>query len=296
MRKYSLSYKIFSVFNTIFMILIGIIMLYPYLNTVAKSFDAAASSSFSLFPSEFSLEGYKMLLGDESVFRAFFVSLESVICSVALSLLVQFGCAYSLSKRSLLGKNFFVMLFMIPQFISAGVIPVYVMLSKYHLLNNFWVYVVPSLFSFYNVVIIRTFIQSTIPVSLEEAATIDGANELTIFFRIILPLCKPILATIALWIMVAKWNDYTTTLMYVTDSSLYTLQYKMMELIKEGDRLQALAVQAQQQGISMNVKKMATSESVISAQVVLTTLPIICVYPFLQKYFVSGIMMGSVKE
>lgn len=292
----SIPYKIFRFFNTIFMLLIIVIMAYPYLNVITKSFDMQASASLSLIPKEFTLQSYKMLLKDSSIYNAAWISVSSTIVKVVLSLLVQFTCAYAMTKKGLIGKKFITWMFMLPMYISAGTIPIYISISNYGLLNNFWVYILPGLFSFYNVVIIRTFIQTTIPISIEESAKLDGANEVTIFARIVLPLCKPILATVALWIMVATWNNYTTTLMYVTKSSLFNLQYKMMQIIKEGEELQRLAQQAEMMGIHVETGKTASSESVVSAQVVITTVPIICVYPFLQKYFVKGMTVGAVKD
>ena len=297
--KKSIGYKIFCMFNVILMILLMVTMLFPYLNMLAKSFNDAADSArggLTIFPRVFSLENYRTIFADNSVIKAAFVSVARVIVSVVLSLLVRFGAAYALSKSSFPGKKFFVTLYMIPMFITAGQVPLYVLISKMGLLNNFWVYILPTLFSFYDIVIIRTFIQSTIPNSIEESALIDGANEVTIFFKMIIPLSKPILATVALWIMVGQWNDWTSTLYYVRDPDLFTLQYIMMQLVQESERLQQMQQAAIEAGQAVGmVQQKTSSESIIAAQVIITTIPIICVYPFLQKYFVKGIMMGSVK-
>lgn len=297
--KESISYKIFCIFNAVLMILLMVVMLFPYLNMLAKSFNDAADSArggLTIFPRVFSLENYKTIFADDSVITAAIISVVRVIIAVILSLLVRFGAAYALSKPAFPGKQFFVILFMIPMFITAGQVPLYVLISKMGLLNNFWVYILPTLFSFYDIVIIRTFIQSTIPNSIEESALIDGANEVTIFFKMIIPLSKPILATIALWIMVGQWNDWTSTLYYVRDSDLFTLQYIMMQLVQESERIQQMQQAAMEAGQAVeSVQQKTSSESLIAAQVIVTTIPIICVYPFLQKYFVKGIMMGSVK-
>lgn len=297
--KESKGYRIFSVFNIILMILLGIIMIFPYLNVLAKAFNEASDSArggITIFPREFTFQNFKTLFADSSIYLAAGISVARVLISVMLSLLVQFGAAYALSKPYFPGKNIFVTLFMIPMFVNAGMVPTYVLISKIGLLNNFWVYILPGLFSFYNIVIIRTFIQNTIPVSLEESAVIDGANEITMFFKIILPLSKPIVATVALWVMVIQWNDWTSTLYYVRKPDLYTLQYIMMQLVKESERLQKMQQAAAASGAAIeNITMKTSSESLIAAQVIVTTIPIICVYPFLQKYFVKGIMTGSVK-
>lgn len=296
--KESVGYKIFSIFNIVIMIMLGIVMIFPYLNTLAKAFNQAADSArggITIFPRVPTLENFKTVLTANGLGHAAFISVSRVIISVVLSIIVQFGAAYALSG-TFPGKKFFNLLFSIPMFVSAGLVPTYVLISKIGLLNNFWVYILPGLFSFYNVVIIRTFIQSTIPNSLFESAMLDGADEITIFFKIVLPLSTPILATIALWVMVAQWNDWTSTLYYIRKSSLFTLQYIMMQLVKESERIQQMIQAAIQAGESVEVvTNKPTSESIIAAQVIVTTVPIICVYPFLQKYFVKGIMMGSVK-
>jgi len=295
MKNNTVGYKIFTFFNYIIMISVFVTMLYPYLNVITRSFDATISMGFSLKPEKFTFNNYITLFDDSSIVNAAIISVLRVVIAVVLSVATQFLAAYALTKKELVGKNIIITFFMLPMFIYAGQIPTYVTLSNYGLLNNFWVYILPSLFSFYNVIIIRTFIESTIPDSLNEAAEIDGASELLIFTKIILPLCKPIMATVALWIMVQHWNDYSTTLLYVRKPSLQTLQYKMMELIKESDRLQKLQSMAMQNGIVLENQEIPQSENLISAQIIISTLPIVMVYPFLQKHFVNGIVVGSVK-
>jgi len=182
--------------------------------------------------------------------------------------------------------------------LSGGLIPGYILFSNIGLLNSFWVYVLPGLWNFYNVIIIRSYIQSSISDSIIEAARIDGAYEWTLFSRIVMPLCKPILATIVLWVAVGSWNEWTSTLYYIQNPDLYTLQYKLMQTLKESERLTALLQEAVRNGgdIESIARRMkVTPESIQSAQIIVVTLPIIAVYPFLQKYFVKGITLGSVK-
>lgn len=297
--KQTKGYRVFNIINIIFMILLGIVMIFPYLNVLAKAFNEASDSArggLTIFPRVFTLENIKTVLTDDAIPRAAFISVSRVVIAVVLSILVQFGAAYALAAKKFPGKKFFVWMYTIPMFLSAGMVPLYVLITKIGLLNSFWVYIFPGLFSFYNIIIIRTFIQSTIPYSLEESAMIDGANEVTIFFRIILPLSKPILATVALWVMVGQWNDWTSTLYYIRKSSLFTLQYIMMQMVKESERIQQMIQAAIAAGESAEmVTAVPSSESLTAAQVIITTIPIICVYPFLQKYFVKGIVMGSVK-
>ena len=297
--KESLASRIFDILNVVFMLLLAVVLIFPYLNVLAKAFNDAADSArggITFYPRVFTIENFKTIFADSTTLTAAIISVSRVLIAVVLSLLVQFSAAYALSKKAFPGKKFFVTLYMIPMFITAGQVPLYVIITKLNLLNTFWVYILPFLFSFYNIVIIRTFIQSTIPESIEESALIDGANEVIMFFKLILPLSKPILATIALWVMVQHWNDWTATLYYIRKQDLFTLQYIMMQLVKETDRMQKMQQAALEAGMPVEeIKNKISSEGLIAAQVIVTTIPIICVYPFLQKYFVKGIMMGSVK-
>lgn len=297
--KTSLSRKIFVIFNYIVISALSLTFLLPLLNVLAKSLNEGLDASRGnvwFWPRVFTWENYITVVGGSTFKQSVIVTILRVAIGLAIGITVQFAAAYAMAKRKFPGKTLLLIFFMIPMYFHAGVVPNYVWFSKIGFLNNFWVYILPGAFSFYNVVIIRTFIQSTIPISLEESAFIDGATEVTVFWRIILPLCKPILATIALWIMVHHWNDWTTTLYYIRKPKLYTMQYIMMELIKESERLQKLAAEAAMQGeLVENSTSTTTSDVIVSAQIMVTILPIVCVYPFLQKYFVKGIMMGSVK-
>lgn len=296
--KTSLPRKLFVIFNYLLIAVLCLVFILPLINVLAKSFNEGVDASRGgiwFWPRVFTLDNYKTVLGGDTFINSIIVTVSRVLIGVVIGIIVQFATAYALAKRKFPGKSLIVIFFMLPMFFNAGVMPTYVWFSKIEILNNFWVYILPYVFSFYNVVIIRTFIQSTIPISLEESAFIDGASEVTVFYKIILPLCKPILATIALWIMVFHWNDWTTTLMYVKKPTLYTMQYIMMELVKESERLQKLVAESAKMGVTVKAAAAPTADTVISAQIIVTILPIVCVYPFLQKYFVKGIMMGSVK-
>lgn len=301
MRNEGKGYLIFSLFNLLFMIVIILLTLVPYLNVLAKAFNDGTDSlrgGITLYPRVFTTENFRVLLKDADMYRAAVVTVLRVVILVVLSILVQFMTAYTLSRKNLWGMKAVNIYFLIPMFVSGGLIPQYVLMSKIHLLNSFWVYVLPAIFSFYNVMIIRSYISSSISDEIIEAARIDGSGEGRILLQFILPLSKPILATIALWTAVNAWNDWTTTMYYITDSSLYTLQYKLMQTIKETERITALVQSAIEQGqnVEQLMKSMTvTTESVQAAQIIVVTLPIICVYPFLQKYFVKGITLGSVK-
>lgn len=179
---------------------------------------------------------------------------------------------------------------MIPCYVGAGQIPTYLLYRYLGLINNYLVYIVPGLFSFYNMVIIRSFLQE-LPASIEESAKLDGANDFQIMYKIALPLSKPVMATVALWLSVGTWNGWMSTLLYITDRSLFPLTYIMMQLIKESSLAQQLANDS---GMVEDAAK-PTPDTVKAATLVVTTIPIIMVYPFLQKYFIKGVTLGAVK-
>ncbi len=279
------------------MILFCAVVLYPYLNQIALTLNEGMDSmrgGITIFPRKFTWENYKTVFSNSGFTSAAFVSVIRVLLVSVFSLLVTFSAAYGLTIKGLPYKRGLTLFLMIPAYISAGTIPIYILYRYLHLINNFFVYVLPIGFAFYNMIIIRSFLQE-LPPALVESAKIDGATESQIMFRIIIPLSLPVLATVTLWICVGAWNDWTTTLMYITDKKLFTLQYLMMRLIKESDAAREMALQA-----SMNKNAVAvslpTSESVKSATLIVSTLPIILVYPFLQKYFISGVTLGAVKE
>lgn len=298
----SLSYKIFKIINYIIMIFVIVVMLFPYLNVLAKALNDANDTmlgGITIFPRKPTFGNFKLLLNDESIYRAFFVSVMRVLTGVVCGIVVQFMTAYALSRPELKHKKLFNVIFMIPMYISGGLIPSYILYSRLNLLDTFWVYILPVCFSFYNILIIKSYMSINIPVSLIEVSRLMGAKEGTIFFKIVLPLCSPIMATIALWIAVDAWNDWTSTLYYVQKPALYTLQYILMQTIKESERIAALVQAAAQKGEDVTKIQNSitvTPDAMVSAQVIVVTLPIICVYPFLQKYFVQGVTLGAVKE
>ncbi len=301
MENKSLSAKVFGVINMILMIGVIFATVLPYLHILAKALNDGNDTmlgGITFYPRKLSFTSFTTLFGDVSMIRAFFVSVARVLLSVLLGIIVQFAAAYGLVRKGLPGGKAINLFFAIPMFFGGGIIPTYILYTQVGLINNFWVYVLPGLCSFYNILIIKSYIASSIPESLSEAATIDGANEIITLFRIIFPLSLPVLATIALWIAVGSWNDWNTTLMFITKEKLFTLQYKLMQLVKESERLTKLIQEAATKGggVDINIQVKATPESLVSAQVIVTTIPIIIVYPFLQKYFISGITLGAVKS
>lgn len=295
MKKITLGQKIFNVFNIIIITLLCVVMVYPYLNQVAIAFNEGVDTSFggiTLWPRVPTLDNFRELFSNNKIYMAMLVSVTRTILNVVLALLVTYSAAYALTRKTLRGRSFITRILCLPMYVHAGTIPMYILYRYLGLINNYWVYVLPYMFSFYNMIIIRSFLQD-IPESLEESALLDGANEIQILFRIMLPLSKPVLATVALWIAVGQWNDYTTTLMYITDEGLFTLQYFMLRVLKQGEVMAKMMAESAVSGTE--VVRTTTSESVQAAILIVATVPIICVYPFLQKHFVKGVTLGAVK-
>ena len=294
----SKSRKIFNVCNIVIMLGISATVLFPYLNIFAKAFNEGkdtARGGITIFPRVFTLDNFQAVLGDANFTRAAVNTVAITVLGTFIGLLVQFVTAYVFMHKHFMGHKVLFILFLIPMYIGGGIIPRYILYSKIGLMNNFLVYILPGCFSTYNMIILRSYMES-VPTSLAESAKVDGANHLTIAFRIILPLCKPVLATVGLWLAVAHWNEWQNTLYYVTKKSLYTMQYVLMQVLKEAEKIQQILREAQMRGEMLELQTEITTEAVRSAQLVVTTMPIILVYPFLQKYFIAGVTLGAVKD
>ena len=297
-RKDSFSRKVFYICNVIFLLLMAATILFPYLNVLAKAFNDGSDTArggIVIWPRVFTLDNFGTVLKDTAFYRAFLVSVCNVIIGTCVSLTVQFFAAYVFLNKHFIGHKFLTVLFMIPMYFGGGIIPMYILYANTGLLNNYLLYILPHCFSFYNMVIIRSYL-STIPGSLPESAKVDGANDLRIAVQIMLPLAKPVIATVALWTAVGKWNDWTTTLYYITKKELFTLQYVLMQVLKEAQKIQEMLREAAMFGEEITVTAKVTTESVQSAQLIITTLPIVLTYPFLQKYFIQGMTLGAVKD
>ena len=297
--RMSVSRRIFVVCNTVFLLLLSFVFIAPYLNILAKSFNSAKDTMLggvTFYPRVFTLDNYDIVLKDPNIGHSAIISVLRVISGSLFSLFLQYSVAYVLLRRGLPFRKAIVMFFTIPMFINGGLISEYIIYAKLGLYNNFLIYVLPASFSFYNMVIIRTYLQG-IPESLIESARLDGAGEFTILWKIMLPLSMPIVATILLWCAVAHWNDWARTLYFVDNPDLYTLQYHLMLAEKKAESLTQMIQNAMETGRPLGtIDTDISGESVQAAQTIITTVPIVLTYPFFQRYFVSGVTMGSVKE
>ena len=263
----------------------------PFIHLTAKSISsntAVMQKSVVLWPKGINFDAYASIFQDGSLVRSFTFSVWVVLIFTLLGMIACTCAAYPLSKKRLKGRTFFTFLLMFPMYFSAGLIPNYLLLKNLHLLNNMWVLILPLIYSAYNMLIMKSYFQSSIPDSLEEAAFLDGANNFQILFQVVLPLSKPILATLSLFYAVGRWNAYADNKYFITAESLKMIQYKLYQLV-------ASATEAQTATLSEAIEVTSTPEVLQSACIMFATLPIICVYPFLQKYFVKGVMIGAVK-
>ena len=287
----------FPVINTIFLILLMFITLYPVINTVAYSFNDgtdALRGNIGLWPRVFSLESYRSILSDKSVYQAAWISASKTVIITLLNLFWTSMLAYALSRKEFVLRRFITVIMVLTMYVNAGLIPNYLLISRtLHLSNTYLVYIIPTMFSCFNMIVIRTYIMS-LPEALVESARIDGAGDIRVFWQIIFPLCKPVLATVALFVAVGSWNSWFDTYLYNGGKKeLYSLQYLLkMKLATT----QASANAAKATADALKSATMTTPVTIRCAITVIATVPILVVYPFLQKYFVTGIALGSVKE
>ena len=288
---------LFPLVNTIFLILLMFITLYPVINTVAYSFNDgidALRGNIGLWPRKFSLESYKSILSDKSVFMAAWISASKTVLITLLNLFWTSMLAYALSRKEFVFRKLFTVIMVLTMYVNAGLIPNYLLISKtLNLRNTYLVYIIPSMFSCFNMIVIRTYI-SNLPDALIESARIDGAGDFRIFWQIIFPLCKPVLATVALFVAVGSWNSWFDTYLYNGQKKdLYSLQYILkMKLATTQQSANAAKTTAE----AISTLGLTTPITIRCAITVIVAVPIIIVYPFLQKYFVTGIALGSVKE
>ena len=292
-RKTSIWDSVFVVCNTIFMIAFVIITLYPVLNTLAISFNDgtdALRGGIYLIPRKFTLKNYVTVLQKNNLITGAYITVARTVIGTFLSLVVNAILAFIVSRKRFLFKKQLSLFWVITMYVNGGMIPTFLLYKGLGLTNSFWVYVIPGMVSAFNMLVIRTYMNG-IPDSLEESAQLDGAGYTTIFAKIISPLCKPVYATVALFVAVGQWNSWFDAMLYNRMSdNLTTLQYELMKLLSS----------VTNQGTSAEVMKNAagavTPASVRAAATILTMLPIVCLYPFLQRYFVTGLTIGGVKE
>lgn len=286
----------FDVVLVIVMIIIAILTIYPFLNVLAISLNDANDTikgGIHILPRKFTLQNYKEIFeGTSRIPRGFVNSVLRTVIGTCLGVISTAMLAYTLSRREFVFNKFVTIVFVLTMYVSGGIIPEYMVIRQLGLVNKFAVYILPQLISAFNVIVIRSFIDG-LPPALNESAMIDGANDFVIFFKIILPLCLPVIATIALFIAVGQWNSWFDTYIYArTNDSLTTLQYELMKVMDNA----ASTAQADPNNPLLQLKAAGVNpESLKMAITMVATGPILLVYPFVQKYFVTGMTLGAVK-
>lgn len=284
---------IFDIVNSILMLFIVCIMLYPFLHIMAISFNEArdaAAGGIGIWPRKFSLDSYEAVFKYNQIYDSFFVSVARTLIGTVLTLLITSSAAYVMTRKTLVFYKTIYRFFVVSMFISGGLIPTFMLYKNIGLYNNFLVYILPGAFNVYYMILFRTyFIQ--LPRELEESAFLDGAGDFQIYVRVILPLSLPILATIGLFVAVGQWNSWQDTLFFTSSEKLQTLQFVLMKILR-----QAEAASMTKRARSFIRKTISiTPESIKMAITVVATLPILIVYPFLQRYFIKGMVVGAVK-
>lgn len=291
--KYKLSAGeyIFSIFVALVMIFITVVCLYPFIYILVYSLSTSGKvgTGLLIFPKGFTFDSYRLMFtAVDEIPHAMLISvLRSVIQPVFAIFVTAMG-SYVLTRRDLLFRGFWVKYITITMYFSSGMIPTYILMNNLKLVGTFWIYILPAVFSVFNMLLIKTYMEG-LPASLEESAVIDGANDFVQFFHIVFPLCKPVLAAIFLFECVGQWNSYSDTMIYNSNKpEFHTLQYVLMKFIQaSSSNLEEARKKAQMVSINTTSLKMALT--------VITVIPILFVYPFLQKYFAKGILIGAIK-
>jgi len=284
--------KIFYTINIIVLLILTLIVLYPVYFIVIASFsdpDAVLAGKVVLYPMNITFEGYSKILERTDIWRGYGNTILYTALTVVLSLLVTVPAGWALSRKTLPGKKLFMIYFIIPMFFGGGLIPFYNVVSSLGLVNTIWAVVLPSILSVWNLFMTKTFFESSIPSSLIEAATIDGAGSFRIFGSIVLPLSKAIIAVMALYYAVGQWNSYFNAMIFLQDETLYPLQLVLKEIL--------IASESTTGGSGETIlQQYRLANQLKYVSVIVSSVPVLCLYPFVQKYFAQGVMIGSLKE
>jgi len=289
----SRSDSVFYFFVYAVLIFLTIIVLYPLIYILSSSFSsshAVSSGKVVLFPVEFSIDGYKRVFAYSRVWTGYKNTIIYTLLGTAINVVMTMTCAYPLSRRGLPHKGFFTFLFSFTMIFSGGMVPSYLLMRDLKLLNTPWAMLLPGALSIYNMTIARTFIQNNIPYELFEAARIDGCDDFRYFTHLVLPLSKAILAVLSLYYAVGHWNAYFNALIYLNNRNLYPLQVFLREILILNEFDNEAIIDEE-----LMMVKQGMADLLRYALIVVSTAPILCMYPFVQRYFVKGVMIGSVK-
>ena len=291
LMKSSTGDKVFYALNYLFLGLMTLIILYPLYFIIIASIsdpDAVLNGEVILYPVQVTLSGFQKILERTDVWRGYLNTIIYTLITVVLSLVVTVPAGWSLSRSTLMGKKAFMIYFIIPMFFGGGLIPFYNVMNSLGLVNTIWAVILPSILSVWNLFMTRTFFESSIPEGLVEAARIDGAGEFRIFFSLVIPLSKAILAVMALYYAVGQWNSYFNAMIFLQNENLYPLQLVLKEIL--------IASESTTGGSGDTIlEQYRTANQIKYVSVIVSSAPVICLYPFVQKYFAQGAMIGSLK-
>lgn len=289
MKRRSASSIIFDFFNYFLMIVLLVIFLYPFIYIISYSLSDASqiSGGLLLLPKGFNIDSYKLAFLTPSILNALFISIARTVLGPIIMVFFTSMAAYCMTRDDMMGVKFLRKYFVLTLYFASGLIPYYLLMKNLHLSGNFFVYIIPSAFSVFNMILIKTFIES-LPKELEESAFLDGANDLIIFWKVIFPICTPVIAAVTLFAAVEHWNSFIDTQLYNSmNRNLYTLQYVLYQTISATTNIQS--------DHNKVFARMASPQSLKMAITLITIVPIMFVYPFLQKHFAKGLLIGAVK-
>ncbi|SEL28891.1 putative aldouronate transport system permease protein [Paenibacillus sp. cl141a] len=298
LKRISFSDKVTLIVIYVFLSLLAFSALYPFWNAVAVSFNVGvdtAKGGITFWPREFTTENYNIILQDDRLLNGFFISVSRTIIGTATSIFMTALLAFGMTRSYLIGRKYYTLFFIFTLYFGGGLIPTYLLIRSLGLMDSFLVFIIPSLISVWNMIIFRTFFKG-LPVGLEESANIDGCSNWGTFFRIILPLSGPVIATLALLTAVGHWNDWFLPSIYITNDNLLPIQTILRQTLNANIVTGSSSVLDSASTALLENARQITSKSLTMAMMIVVTLPIILVYPFVQKYFVKGVLVGSLKE
>lgn len=298
MKRINIGDRIFIGFIYVFLTLLAFSAFYPFWNSLVISFNEGMDTSkggVTFWVREFTLENYKIVFEDSRLMGGFVIATLRTVIGTVTAILTTSIFAYGMSKRELMGRKYYMIMCIITMYFGGGLIPSYMLIRSLGLFNSFWVFIIPALVSVWNMIIFRTFFQG-LPQGLEESAKIDGCGYWGTFVRIVLPLSGPVIATLSLFTAVNHWNEWFVASIYITKEELMPIQTILRQILFSNIASEQLSNVDASSIAHINSAKKITSKSLTMATIMVATIPIVCVYPFLQRFFVKGVLVGSLKE
>ncbi|MEK5058818.1 ABC transporter permease [Paenibacillus sp. FSL H7-0326] len=298
MKYRSFGDRMLMLFIYTFLILLGFTTFYPFWNALVISFNQGLDTALggvTFWPRVWTLENYAIVFQDSRILNGFYISIMRTVIGTVLSVLLTALLAFAMSKSELIGRKFYMVFFIVTMYFSGGLIPTFMVVRSLGLMDNFWVFIIPSLISVWNMIIFRTFFKG-LPDGLMESAQIDGCGQFRTFFQIVLPLSGPVIATLSLFTAIGHWNEWFLPSIYINNENLLPIQSMLQQILNSNIMTEQMSQLDSAAQSRMSQMREVTSKSLSMATMMVATLPIIMVYPFVQKYFVKGVLVGSLKE